>query len=86
MTNSQMSPRQSPSDTYGCIDTMPTNSNQSFENQAKQRSPSLLKEFLAFLRNNKKWWLLPIVIVGIILGFLLFLGSTGVAPFIYTLF
>jgi len=58
----------------------------SFENQAKQKSPSLLKEFLSFLRDNKKWWLLPIVIVGIILGILLFLGNTGVAPFIYTLF
>jgi hypothetical protein len=58
----------------------------SFENQAKQKSSSLLKEFLAFLRDNKKWWLLPIVLVGIILGILLFLGNTGVAPFIYTLF
>ena len=60
--------------------------NHSFEKQAKQKSPSLLTEFLSFLRDNKKWWLLPIVIVGIVLGILLFLGNTGVAPFIYTLF
>jgi hypothetical protein len=65
---------------------MSTEPNHSFEHQAKQQSPSLLKEFLSFLRNNKKWWLLPIVIVGVILGILLFLGNTGVAPFIYTLF
>jgi hypothetical protein len=65
---------------------MSSQPNKSFENQANQKPPSLPKEFLAFLRDNKKWWLLPIVIVGILLGVLLFLGNTSVAPFIYTLF
>ena len=47
---------------------------------------SLVSEFLLFLRENKKWWLLPIVIMVLLLGAALFLSSTPVAPFIYTLF
>lgn len=43
-------------------------------------------ELFAFLGESKKWWLLPIVIAMLLLGILLILGGTGVAPFIYTLF
>jgi hypothetical protein len=53
---------------------------------AEQEGESLLSEFWAFLRQNKKWWLLPIVIVLLVLGVLIFLSSTAAAPFIYTLF
>ena len=46
-----------------------------------------LKEFWAFLRARKKYWLIPLLIVTIVLGGLLFLAQgTAVAPFIYTLF
>ena len=46
-----------------------------------------LKEFLAFLRVRKKYWLIPLIIVTVVLGGLLFLAQgTAVAPFIYTLF
>jgi hypothetical protein len=47
---------------------------------------SLLSEFWSFLAHNKKWWLLPIVIVMLFLGTLIFLSGTAVTPFIYTLF
>jgi len=47
---------------------------------------SLLGEFWQFLRHNKKWWLLPILIVLLLFGALVLLAATGVAPFIYTLF
>ncbi|MBN2483489.1 MAG: hypothetical protein JXD21_04735 [Candidatus Omnitrophica bacterium] len=48
---------------------------------------SILKEFWQFLKIRKRWWLLPIVIVLLLLGVLIFLTeSTAVAPFIYTLF
>lgn len=47
---------------------------------------NIIKEFFRFLCENKKWWLLPIVIVMFLFGVLLVLGSTGAAPFIYTLF
>ncbi|MEW6237810.1 MAG: DUF5989 family protein [Candidatus Omnitrophota bacterium] len=47
----------------------------------------LMKEFLAFLTERKKLWLLPIVIVMVLLGCLLVLTQTSViAPFIYVLF
>ena len=48
---------------------------------------SFLKEFWAFLRARKKYWLIPLIIVTVVLGGLLFLAQgTAVAPFIYTLF
>ena len=46
-----------------------------------------VKEFWAFLRTRKKYWLLPILIVMLLFGVLLVLAqSSAVAPFIYTLF
>jgi len=47
---------------------------------------SLAREFWEFLRENKMWWMTPIVIVALLLTALVVLGSTGAAPFIYTLF
>lgn len=48
---------------------------------------SFLKELWLYMRQRKKFWLLPILIVMLLLGGLLILvqGSV-VAPFIYTLF
>ena len=48
---------------------------------------SLLNEFVLFLRENKKLWLLPIVITLLLLGALLvFAQGSALAPFIYTVF
>ena len=47
---------------------------------------SLFKEFWDFLRQNKKWWLLPMVLVIALFGILIFFSGSPVAPFIYTLF
>jgi len=47
---------------------------------------SLFNEFSAFLMENKKWWLIPILVVFLLLGVLIVLGGTVAAPFIYTLF
>ena len=58
-----------------------------FERVARsQRQASLVGEFWSFLRHNKKWWLLPILVVIFLFGVLVFLSGTAVAPFIYTLF
>lgn len=47
----------------------------------------VMSEFWEFLRHNKKYWLAPIVIVLVLIGFLLVLAKgSAVAPFIYTLF
>ena len=53
---------------------------------AKAGRTSLATEFWDFLKHNKKWWLLPILIVVLALGALVFLSGSGAAPFIYTLF
>ena len=48
---------------------------------------SLLAEFWYFLRQNKKWWLLPIVLTLLGLGVMIaFAGGSALAPFIYTIF
>jgi len=48
---------------------------------------SIVKELLSFLWENKLWWMIPIVIVFILLGALIWLTqSSAVVPFIYTLF
>jgi hypothetical protein len=59
---------------------------QSFEQLASEASPGFVAELRDFLKQNKKWWLTPIIMVVVLLGVMIFLASTGAAPFIYTLF
>lgn len=48
---------------------------------------TVMKEFWQFMRQNKKFWLAPIVLVLALIGVLLAVaGSSALAPFIYTLF
>lgn len=48
---------------------------------------SLLKELWQFLGARKKYWMLPLILVMLVLGGLLVLAQGSViAPFIYTLF
>ena len=51
-----------------------------------KQNPGFFRELVMFIRQNKKWYLIPIVISILLLGVLIALGSTGAAPFIYTLF
>ncbi len=47
----------------------------------------LLKDLWVFMRERKKFWLLPIIIIMLLLGMLIVLAQgSAVAPFIYTLF
>lgn len=47
----------------------------------------LLRELWLFMRVRKKWWLLPIIIVMMLVGTLLvFAQGSVLAPFIYTIF
>ena len=57
-----------------------------FERGAIQAQPGILPELLEFITENRKWWLTPIIVVLLLVGVLVILGSTGAAPFIYTLF
>tara|TARA_B100001057_G_scaffold491157_1_gene580835 strand:- start:450 stop:602 length:153 start_codon:yes stop_codon:yes gene_type:complete len=48
---------------------------------------SFFKEFYSFLKERKKYWLLPIIIVLALFGVLIVLSQGSVvAPFIYTIF
>lgn len=46
-----------------------------------------LKDMWMFLKERKRYWLLPVVLVLLVLGVLIVIGGgSAVAPFIYTLF
>lgn len=48
---------------------------------------SLMTELWGFMRERKKWWLLPVIIVMLVVGSLLVLAQgSALAPFIYTIF
>ncbi len=48
---------------------------------------AIFKELWAFMRVRKKWWLLPIILVLVLIGALLVLAQgSALAPFIYTIF
>jgi hypothetical protein len=54
---------------------------------ARSNQPSVPSEIWAFLRERKKWWLGPIILVLVLFGGLLVLAQgSAVAPFIYTIF
>jgi len=61
-------------------------SESSFDEIAGGKQPGLIREFWDFLRYNKKWWLLPILVTLALLGLFIALTGTPLAPFIYTLF
>jgi len=46
----------------------------------------ILRDIWMFLKERKKWWLLPMVIVLFLIGVLIFTSGSAIAPFIYTLF
>jgi hypothetical protein len=58
-----------------------------FESAARSgQRTHVAAEFLYFLRQSKKWWLLPVLVILALFGALFALSGTGAAPFIYTLF
>lgn len=48
---------------------------------------SFIKELWAFMRARRKFWMMPIIIMALLLGGLVILAKgSAVAPFIYTIF
>ncbi|MFY0631467.1 MAG: hypothetical protein JXR05_13875 [Flavobacteriaceae bacterium] len=46
-----------------------------------------LRDLFLFMKERKKFWLIPMIIVFLVLGVILVLGgSSAFAPFIYSLF
>lgn len=54
--------------------------------QQSESSPGFFKDLLYFLRHNKRWWLIPIFVILLLMSVLMLLSTSGAAPFIYTLF
>ena len=47
----------------------------------------IVGELWGFMRERKKWWLLPVIVVMVVMGALLvFAQGSALAPFIYTIF
>ena len=67
-------------------DSRSNDAKSEFERLGQEKQLNIVQEFTHFLAENKKWWLAPIVLALGIVGLLVILGSTGAAPFIYTLF
>ena len=68
---------------------MPANSppqGNDFLLAGEQASTSVLGEYWAFLKHNKKWWLLPILVILLLFGVLMIFSGGAAAPFIYTMF
>lgn len=59
---------------------------EEFLQAGRQPPPGVVREFLLFLRTNKKFWLLPLLSALLLLGLVALLGGTAAAPFIYSLF
>ncbi len=57
-----------------------------FQRAVHRRRTGLVAEFWDFLKHNKKWWLLPIVVILVLICAFAILGGSAAAPFIYTLF
>lgn len=56
-----------------------------FNEASREKRQRLAGEFMGFLGENKKWWLLPIILAVLVLGALVILAGTGAGPFVYTL-
>ena len=65
---------------------MSNDPSNSFEQAASEKQVSLAREIVEMLSHNKKYWMVPILIVLLLFGALLILSTTSAAPFIYTLF
>lgn len=45
-----------------------------------------LKEFWHFIRTQRKWWLVPVIVILLLLGVLIIFAGSTISNFVYTLF
>ena len=57
-----------------------------FKDLETETNRGLLSELWRMLMENKKYWMIPIVLVLLLMGLLIILGGSSAAPFIYTIF
>ena len=71
----------------GSLSAVGTDTSALLAKSAPPKRRTLTSELMEWLWESKKWWMLPIVLVFLLLCLLLFLGTaTPLAPFIYPLF
>jgi len=61
----------------------PTPCPDEFVAESRANRQGLLSEFWQWLKHNKKWWLLPILLSLALLGAIVILSGSGLMPFIY---
>jgi hypothetical protein len=59
---------------------------EEFDRAAAAPRPSMARELWDWMKHNRKWWLLPVLAALLVAGLLMVLASSGVGPFVYTLF
>jgi len=59
---------------------------KTFQSRAQSAQPGLLSELAEFMIHNKRWWLVPMIAVLLILGLMIIATSTAIVPGIYMLF
>lgn len=82
-------PKEPTAPTRDGLEARPTIDAQSeaFERLAAQERPqNIVRELWEFLSVNKKWWLLPILLMLGLMSLLIAMSATPAAPFIYTFF
>ena len=67
-------------------DSSPTEFEHVARRAGRRGKSSVIIELLLFLQESNRWWLLPVLLALLVVSFLIFLGGTVAAPFIYTLF
>ena len=60
--------------------------NTEFAREAAEASPGIVREFVQFLVENKKWWLIPILVAVGFIALLVALSASPLAPLIYPIF
>ena len=61
-------------------------SGEEFARLAQTEQPGIFAEFFDFLLHNKKWWISPILIVLFLVGLIIAMTASPIAPFIYPFF
>ena len=59
---------------------------QSFRDLQPERRNGVVREFYLLIRHNKKYWMLPLLIIFLLVGLLVITAGSSSAPFIYRLF
>ncbi len=65
---------------------MPDQRRDAFKVAGNAPQANLLQEIALLLRQNKKYWMIPVIIVLLVFGLLIALGGTSAAPFVYQMF